>query len=75
MSARPRAFTAQTLSSETTRPATPEGDGSGGLAGGTAGAALAGGAIGAVAGGVIADVTRPGWCYYWRNHRRHYVRC
>jgi len=40
-----------------------------------AGAAVAGGLIGAVAGAIIADATRPGWCYYWRNHRRHYVRC
>jgi osmotically inducible lipoprotein OsmB len=47
----------------------------GGLAGRTAGAAVAGGLIGAVAGAIIADATRPGWCYYWRNHRRHYVRC
>jgi len=47
----------------------------GGLAGGTAGAAIAGGVIGAAAGAIIADATRPGWCYYWRNHRRHYVRC
>ena len=47
----------------------------GGLAGGTAGAAVAGGVIGAAAGAIIADATRPGWCYYWRNHRRHYVRC
>jgi hypothetical protein len=47
----------------------------GGLAGRTAGAAVAGGVIGAVAGAIIADATRPGWCYYWRNHRRHYVRC
>ena len=47
----------------------------GGLAGGTAGAALAGGLIGAAAGAIIADATRPGWCYYWRHHRRHYVRC
>ncbi|MGB8044145.1 MAG: hypothetical protein WCF66_14380 [Pseudolabrys sp.] len=47
----------------------------GGLAGGTAGAAVAGGLIGAAAGAIIADATRPGWCYYWRNHRRHYVRC
>jgi hypothetical protein len=28
-----------------------------------------------VAGAIIADATRPGWCYYWRNHRRHHVRC
>jgi hypothetical protein len=47
----------------------------GGLAGGTAGAALAGGAIGAAAGAILADATRPGWCYYYRHHRRHYVRC
>ena len=47
----------------------------GGLAGHTAGAALAGGLIGAAAGAIIADATRPGWCYYWRHHRRHYVRC
>ena len=47
----------------------------GGLAGRTAGAALAGGVIGAVAGAIIADATRPGWCYYYRHHRRYYVRC
>jgi hypothetical protein len=47
----------------------------GGLAGGTAGAAVAGGAIGAAAGAIIADATRPGWCYYYRHHRRRYVRC
>jgi hypothetical protein len=47
----------------------------GGLAGGTAGAAVAGGLIGAAAGAIVADATRPGWCYYWRHHRRHYVRC
>jgi hypothetical protein len=47
----------------------------GGLAGHSAGAALAGGLIGAAAGAIIADATRPGWCYYWRHHRRHYVRC
>ena len=46
-----------------------------GVAGGTAGAAVAGGLIGAAAGAIIADATRPGWCYYWRHHRRHYVRC
>jgi hypothetical protein len=45
------------------------------LAGGTAGAAVAGGLIGAAAGAIIADATRPGWCYYWRHHHRHYVRC
>ena len=47
----------------------------GGLAGGSGSAAVAGGLIGAAAGAIIADATRPGWCYYWRNHRRHYVRC
>jgi len=47
----------------------------GGLAGQTAGAAVAGGLIGAAAGAIIADAMRPGWCYYWRHHRRHYVRC
>jgi hypothetical protein len=46
----------------------------GGLAGGTT-AAVAGGLIGAAAGAIIADATRPGWCYYRRNHRRYYVRC
>ena len=38
----------------------------GGLAGHTAGAAVAGALIGAAAGAIIADATRPGWCYYWR---------
>jgi len=47
----------------------------GGLAGETAGAALAGGLIGAAAGAIVADATRPGWCYYWGRHRRHYVHC
>jgi uncharacterized protein YcfJ len=47
----------------------------GGLAGRSAGAALAGGVIGAAAGAIIADATRPGWCYYYKRHRRHYVRC
>ncbi|HET9718107.1 MAG TPA: hypothetical protein VFP60_18180 [Pseudolabrys sp.] len=47
----------------------------GGLAGRSAGAALAGGLVGAAAGAIIADATRPGWCYYRRHHRRHYVRC
>ncbi len=47
----------------------------GGLAGHSAGAALAGGVIGAAAGATIADATRPGYCYYYKNHRRHYVRC
>jgi hypothetical protein len=47
----------------------------GGLAGHSAGAALAGGVIGAAAGAIIADATRPGWCYYYRHHRKHWVRC
>jgi uncharacterized protein YcfJ len=47
----------------------------GGLAGGSAGAAVAGGVIGAAAGSIIADATRPGWCYYYKHHRRRYVRC
>ena len=48
----------------------------GGVAGRTAGAALAGGLIGAVAGALIADATRPGYCYYYkRNGHRRYVRC
>ena len=47
----------------------------GGLAGRTAGAALAGGVVGAAAGAIIADATRPGWCYYRRHHRRYWVRC
>ncbi|MEJ2378282.1 MAG: bacteriocin [Pseudolabrys sp.] len=47
----------------------------GGLAGGSAGAAVAGGVIGAAAGAIIADATRPGWCYYYRHHRKHWVRC
>src|SRR4029077_8758693 len=41
----------------------------------TAGAAVAGGLFGAAAGAIIADAMRRGWCYYWRHHRRHYVRC
>ena len=47
----------------------------GGLAGQSVGAAVAGGVIGAAAGAIIADATRPGWCYYYRHHRRHWVRC
>jgi hypothetical protein len=47
----------------------------GSLAGHTAGAAVAGGLIGAAAGAIIADATRPGWCYYYRHHRRHYMHC
>ncbi len=48
----------------------------GGVAGRTAGAAVAGGLIGAVAGAIIADATRPGYCYYYkRNGHRRYVRC
>ncbi len=55
------------------------GGGSGALIGGlatrSAGGAVAGGLIGAAAGALIADATRPGYCYYYRNHRRHYRRC
>jgi hypothetical protein len=48
----------------------------GGLAGGSAGAALAGGVVGAAAGAIIADATRPGYCYYrTRSGKRRYVRC
>jgi hypothetical protein len=48
----------------------------GGLAGQSAGAAVAGGIIGAAAGAIIADVTRPGYCYYYdRKGRKRYVRC
>jgi hypothetical protein len=48
----------------------------GGLAGRSAGAAVAGGVIGAAAGAIIADATRPGWCYYrTRSGKRRYVRC
>jgi hypothetical protein len=48
----------------------------GGLAGRSAGAAVAGGVIGAAAGAMIADATRPGWCYYRTRHgHRRYVRC
>lgn len=48
----------------------------GGLAGGSAGAAVAGGLVGAAAGAIIADVTRPGHCYYYtRRGYRRYVRC
>jgi hypothetical protein len=48
----------------------------GGLAAGTGGAALAGGVIGAAAGAIIADITRPGYCYYYdRRGRKRYVHC
>ena len=48
----------------------------GGLASGTAGGAVAGGVIGAAAGALIADATRPGYCYYrTRSGHRRYVRC
>ena len=41
-----------------------------------AGGAVAGGLIGAAVGALIADVTRPGWCYYYtQSGRRRYVRC
>ena len=48
----------------------------GGLASNSVGGAVAGGAIGAVAGALIADATRPGYCYYrTRSGHRRYVRC
>jgi hypothetical protein len=48
----------------------------GGLAGGTAGSALAGGLIGAGVGAIIADATRPGYCYVRTDSgRRRTVRC
>lgn len=48
----------------------------GGLAGRSAGAAVAGGVIGAAAGAIIADATRPGYCYRVNRYgRRHYFRC
>jgi hypothetical protein len=48
----------------------------GGVASHTAGGALAGGLIGAVAGAVIADATRPGYCYrVTRSGHRRYFRC
>jgi hypothetical protein len=47
----------------------------GGLASRSAGGAVAGGLIGAAAGAIIADATRPGYCYYYKNHRKRYVRC
>jgi hypothetical protein len=48
----------------------------GGLAGRSTGAAIAGGVIGAAAGAIIADATRPGYCYYrTKSGKRRYVRC
>ena len=48
----------------------------GGVAGRSAGAAVAGGVIGAAAGALIADATRPGYCYYrTRSGHRRYVHC
>ncbi len=48
----------------------------GGLASRSAGGALAGGLIGAAAGALIADATRPGYCYrVTRYGHRRYVRC
>ncbi|MFN3655888.1 MAG: hypothetical protein ACK4UO_01385 [Pseudolabrys sp.] len=48
----------------------------GGLAGRSAGAAVAGGVIGAAAGAIIADATRPGYCYYYtRSGKKRYTRC
>ncbi|MGE0564123.1 MAG: hypothetical protein AB7O50_06370 [Pseudolabrys sp.] len=48
----------------------------GGLAGKSAGAAVAGGVIGAAAGAIIADATRPGYCYRVNRYgKRRYFRC
>ncbi len=47
----------------------------GGLVSRSAGGAIAAGLIGALAGAIIADATRPGWCYYYRHNRRQYTRC
>jgi hypothetical protein len=48
----------------------------GGLATRTAGGAVVGGLVGAAAGAIIADATRPGYCYYrTRSGHRRYVRC
>jgi osmotically inducible lipoprotein OsmB len=48
----------------------------GGVASNSWGGALAGGAIGAAAGAIIADATRPGYCYrYTSSGRKRYFRC
>ena len=48
----------------------------GGLATRSAGGAVVGGLVGAALGALIADATRPGWCYYYtRSGHRRYVRC
>lgn len=48
----------------------------GGLAGRSAGAAVVGGVIGAAAGAIIADATRPGYCYRENRYgKRRYFRC
>ena len=48
----------------------------GGLATRTAGGAVVGGLVGAAAGAIIADATRPGYCYYrTKSGHRRYVRC
>lgn len=48
----------------------------GGLAGRSTGAAVAGGIIGAAAGAIIADATRPGYCYRVNRYgKRRYFRC
>lgn len=48
----------------------------GGLAGQNVGAAVAGGVIGAAAGAIIADATRPGYCYRVNRYgHRRYFRC
>lgn len=48
----------------------------GGLATNSVGGAVAGGVIGAAAGALIADLTRPGRCYYYtRSGYKRYTRC
>lgn len=48
----------------------------GGLATNSVGGALAGGLIGGAAGAIIADATRPGYCYrYTASGRKRYFRC
>ena len=48
----------------------------GGIAGRSVGGALVGGVIGGAAGAIIADATRPGYCYrYTSSGRKRYFRC
>lgn len=56
------------------------GGGTGAIIGGVAthsvGGAVVGGVVGAAAGALIADATRPGYCYYrTESGRRRHVRC